>query len=523
MPNSTVNLVSTSSGPQNTQRHLHDLFHLLRSISARKFAYQGGFRTLFAACVLLIVTSPADLIAQTMRVRIAITSLGPARITITAEVPSAIKVLSFRNAYGGVLGLGERIEKFEASKTTGESVPVQKLAPGEFQTAESFTRFSYVVNVTEPAQPAQMSHVSWLNRNHGLLMLADLLPQLAKESVNFPATVIQLDVPPGWTSAANVKNEGAQYSTEDPEKTVFLIGSSLHEKSRHIGSTNFSIIASGKWPFSDDDAIRIVSKIMEKYSKATGFAMKRRIVLMLIPYPGEAGPERWTAETRDHDVVLLLGRRASRENALSKLGIVLSHELFHLWVPESLTLKGDYDWFFEGFTLYEALRMDLRLGLISFDDYLATLARVYDSYLASAERDRLSLLEASERRWTTSSSLVYDQGMLVAFIYDLLLRSRSDCKASLDDVYRQLFRRQSTGHGSANDTIIELLSEQKGMESFPEIHVEGADRINLESLLPPYGFQVQRAASGGKATRLAVEHDLSKPQLKLLGCLGYGK
>jgi len=56
-----------------------------------------------------------------------------------------MKVLSFRNAYGGVLGLGERIEKLEASKATGESVPVRKLAPGEFQTAESVTRFSYDV------------------------------------------------------------------------------------------------------------------------------------------------------------------------------------------------------------------------------------------------------------------------------------------------------------------------------------------------------------------------------------------
>jgi predicted metalloprotease with PDZ domain len=282
-------------------------------------------------------------------------------------------------------------------------------------------------------------------------------------------------------------------------------------------------MVSGKWPFSDDDVLKIVSRLMDKYLKVTGFGIKRPAVLMLIPYPGEVGPDRWSAETRNDDVVLLLGRRASREYALAKLEIVLTHELFHLWVPESLKLKGDYDWFFEGFTLYQALRMDLRLGLISFDDYLATLARVYDSYLASAARDRLSLVEASERRWTTPSSLVYDQGMLVAFIYDLLLRSRSDCKASLDDVYRQLFRRQSTGHDGANETIIKLLSEQRGMQSFAEVYVKGADRIYLETLLLPYGLEVQRAASGSKTTSLVVGHDLGKPQVKLLGCLGYRK
>ncbi len=113
--------------------------------------------------------------------------------------------------------------------------------------------------------------------------------------------------------------------------------------------------------------------------------------------------------------------------------------------------------------------------------------------------------------------------MLVAFIYDLLLRSRSDCKASLDDVYRQLFRQQTTGHASANETIIKLLSEQEGMESFASVYVEGAEKINLEEVLPPYGFQVRREVPGTRGTKLAIGPDLSKPQRKLLGCLGYGR
>ena len=65
--------------------------------------------------------------------------------------------------------------------------------------------------------------------------------------------------------------------------------------------------------------------------------------------------------------MLLMGTGGSRKQRLNRLGILLSHELFHLWVPNSLSLDGDYDWFFEGFTLYLALLTDVRLGLISFD------------------------------------------------------------------------------------------------------------------------------------------------------------
>jgi predicted metalloprotease with PDZ domain len=240
---------------------------------------------------------------------------------------------------------------------------------------------------------------------------------------------------------------------------------------------------------------------------------------MLVPFPGEAGPQSWTAETRGNVVVLVLGRNASGKRVLSHLGIVLTHEIFHLWVPNSLGLAGDYDWFFEGFTLYQALRMALRLDLISFDDYLETIARVYDAYSSSADHDRLSLIEASERRWTSGSSLVYEKGMLAAFIYDLSLRKASNCRASLDDVYRELFRSYATGQGSANEIIIKLLGGQPGLESFAKDYIESAATIDLDSVVSSYGLQLQHAAPGTKTTKLTVSHNLNKEQRALLGCV----
>ena len=190
-------------------------------------------------------------------------------------------------------------------------------------------------------------------------------------------------------------------------------------------------------------------------------------------------------------------------------------------VPNSLNLAGDYDWFFEGFTLYEALRTDLRLGLISFDDYLATIARVYDSYQSSVDRDSLSLIEASERRWTTSASLVYEKGMLVAFIYDLRLRKLTDCQASLDDVYAELFRLPATGQRSANETIIGVLSERAELKMFARDYVETAAKLDLNAILTAYG--IQAGTSGSGSTKFISIRNLSKTQQSLLGCVGYRK
>jgi predicted metalloprotease with PDZ domain len=518
MPTSTVKHVSGPPQPRKTEPERSFTFKPLMQVFNGKGLGLCVRVALFAVCGFVGLANLTSVKAQTLRVRITVTSVAAARIRIDAEFPKAANVFSFRNTYGGVLGLGERIEMLEAIKANGETIAVQKLAPGEFQTSEKVARFKYEVNVTEPSRPAQMSHVSWLNGEQGLLMLADLLPVPTKDSASFTSVQATVDVPGGWTIASNVKKEGSQFLTDEPESTVFLMGPAIREKSQQIGSNSLSIISSGKWPFSDNDALKIARQIISEYSKVTRFDLKRNAVLMLVPFPGEAGPESWSAETRGNDVVLLLGRKASGKRVLSRLGIVLSHELFHLWVPNSLKLVGDYDWFFEGFTLYQALRMDLRLGLISFDNYLETIASVYDSYLSSVDHDRLSLIEASQRRWTSPSSLVYEKGMLAAFIYDLSLRSLTECQASLDDVYSELFRLPLTGQENANEIIIRLLTEQPGLESFAKDYVESAGKINLDAEVSAYGIRVQ---SGGSGTRLVPGRDLNKAQRKLLGCIGY--
>jgi hypothetical protein len=507
--------------PPNIWSKLPDVARYLVRLFSKNPSVFSTAKMLFVTGVLLGGATVGSVNAQTLNARISVVSTTLARIRIDAQLPNATTLLSFLNTYAGVLGLGERIETIEGIRDNGERVTLQKLTPGEFKSVERFSRFAYEVNLAGPSRPADLSHVSSLNSDFGLLMMADLLPQSTRDSSTFASALIDVAVPNGWTVSSNIKKDGSQFSTDDPETAVFLVGTSLHEKRQRLATTNFSILTAGEWPFSDDDATKIAGKILAEYSRITRFDLKRNVTLMLVPYPGEVGPQSWSAETRGNAVVLLLGRNATRKSVLSRLGIVLSHELFHLWVPNSLKLEGDYAWFFEGFTLYQALRMDLRLGLISFEDYLETIAGVYDSYRSAAERDRLSLIEASQRRWTTSGSLVYEKGMLVAFIYDLTLRKLTDCRASLDDVYAELFRLSATGQGSANETIIGLLGEREGLKTFARDYVESAAKIDLEAILPAYGIQV--GPSGSRETELIPRRDLDKTQRKLLGCIGYRK
>src|SRR6185436_19152632 len=133
-----------------------------------------------------------------------------------------------------------------------------------------------------------------------------------------------------------------------------------------------------------------------------------------------------------------------------------------------LALEGDYDWFYEGFTIYQAMIAGQRLNNLSFQDFLTSVARAFDVYAAVPDRDQFSLIEASQRRWTTNASLVYQKAMLVALLYDLTLRSKSGGKRSLDDVYKEIFRRYRTGlkPGKGNDAVISAMTSFPGMEDF---------------------------------------------------------
>lgn len=241
---------------------------------------------------------------------------------------------------------------------------------------------------------------------------------------------------------------------------------------------------------------------------------------MLAPFPGTVGAERWSAETRGSSIVLLMGHKAPARTLLGQLSVVLSHEVFHFWVPNALALEGDYDWFYEGFTLYQALRSAVRLGFIDFQEYLDTLARVYISYKATGELDGVSLLEASRRRWTSGSSLVYDKGMLVAFLYDLQTRSASGNRHSLDDLYKDLFRRFPVGSKrvDGNESLISALARPVGDQQFNPDYIQGAVSINLESLLPIYGLRVIGA---GSKLHLQIIESLTPSQRAVWKSLGY--
>lgn len=463
--------------------------------------------------------------AQAKSVRIEVLSTSPARVRVAGEAQAATKTWAFRNSYAGMIGIGERIEKLSLTNALGESIAARKTAPGEYEAESPATRFSYEVKVEAPTFTTDSAYISWLTPERGFLMLGDLLPRSSAQEGGAPQSLkVSLALPSGWSAFSNeTKASDGSFVVADADAARFFVGHDLRERVGRAGSVDFSLVAGGDWAFTDEEVAEAAQSILKEHERTMGGPPSgSRVVLMLSPYPRPLGAERWSAETRGGSVVLLSGRQPSKVAGLALLSTPLTHELFHLWVPNALTLDGSYDWFYEGFTLYQAMRAGMRLGMLTFDDYLRAMGRANDIYLASNDRDKWSLVEASERRWTGTSALIYNKGMLVAFLYDLYLRQQSGGKRSLDNVYRELFK--AYGHTGArregNSAVIAALGGEAEMREFVRRYVESPVTIDLKSGLTPYGLEI---LPGGVRTHVFVTSALSSRQRDLLRQLGYNE
>lgn len=476
-------------------------------------------------CALLLALSLHGLVAaQNIKARITVLSLSPARVKIEGERAGGAADWSFRKEYAGVSGLGERIENFSLSDPSGSNIVARRVAAGEYAASAPATRFAYEVKLEPPAQATDAAHVSWLTTERGLLLPGDLLPRntTGGQSGNISAA-LSFVLPSNWNIVASeTKQPDGSYTMTDARQSVFLVGTELRQKQERVGQMLFSYATAGPWAFTDEEAAGMAASLLKEHADVMGGPARQNVQLVLIPFPRTVGAERWSAETRGSTVVLLSGQSPSRTAALAQLSVPLAHELFHLWVPNALALDGEYDWFYEGFTTYQATRAGMRLHLLGFQDYLNALGRAFDAYKSIAERDQLSLVEASRRRWREPTALVYHKGLVVAYLYDLNLRLQTSGSRSLDDVYRELFRlhHSAMARAEGNSAVIGLLAEQKGMQEFVRQYVERAGPIDLQAAVEPFGLEI---LAGGVRTHLDVKPSLSRAQRDLWRKFGYNE
>jgi predicted metalloprotease with PDZ domain len=439
--------------------------------------------------------------AQNLEIKIKMSAPENAKISVSGKFKNdrTERNFSFINTYADSVNLAERIENLKFFDKNNQEIAFQKIGDGEFLTAQNVAQFSYQILLKNPAS----AHVSWLSENHGLLMPNDLFPKLTQKN----AANISFDLPTNWKISTNEKEIGEKrFAVENPEKAVFFIG----ENGREL-NTDLNFTFTGDWNFSDNEASESANEILGEYKRIFSEVPFKNIKIFLLRFPQSENFDRWQAETRGANVVILSSPTTFKSLEIQRLREQLRHELFHLWMPNALNLSGNYAWFYEGFAQYAALKTGVELNHITFADFLDTISQANN--INSRRSELISMIEASKMRWNGEGSSVYAKGLLIAFLCDVALtKNKKDFWKLLIEIYQK--HNFSNETQDANKAILNILEERRELAPVIENYIKSANKINLQTDLNGTGIEI----SGSK---LAVKTKLKKGEKDLLNKLGY--
>ena len=410
--------------------------------------------------------------------------------------------------------LGARITDFQLFNGENHAFAVKKLLDGEYLADAEAVGFQYRINLEPLPNAATKAHVSWISDEQGILMLDDLLPQISANNEKVSAR-IKIDLPADWKLITNEKTTGANvFSPANSAEAVFIVGKNWREtRSEHL-----NLAISGEWRFSDAEAAQMASEIFRRYANLFGESPSGKAQIVVAHLPKQAKFGRWEAETRGKTLTIFSADKPFKSQSIQFLHEQLRHELFHLWMPNNLNLTGNYDWFYEGFTVYEALRTGLQMNQIRFEDFLATLAEAYN--LDSFQTNKLSLLESSKNRWNGANPQVYARGMLVAFLCDAAVLKDSKGKRSIENLFQGIYQKHRFPNDAAdgNRAILNALNGYRSLDLIAAKYIQGAEKIDWETDLQTIGIE---ATTENSFVKLNVKAKLNAKQKDLLDELGY--
>jgi hypothetical protein len=429
--------------------------------------------------------------------------------------PRHLSVLSDAGASGSGIGRMSGLELFGADR---KPLSYKRLMAGEYLADDDIVSWQYSLDLSPSASPTSAAHRSWIVNEKGLLMLDDLLPA----GIATPTEVVAIEVkaPPGWTISSPGSSslwEGLMLTANYTKDTI-LIGKSWRQKTLTWREFALDIHVNGNWHFTDEDVSKMAGEIFREYERTFGSTGGTRAGIIIAPFPNAGRPGDWEAETRGNTVVLISTDMPFRTQSLQRLHEQLRHELFHLWIPNGVNLTGNYDWFYEGFALYQSLKLAVGLNRIRFEDFLDTLSRAHT--IDSVPSQRISLIQASTNRFGGSNTQVYARGMLVAFLTDLTMLERSKGKRSVEDLLKDLYikHRRPAAAVDGNASVIELMKTKANAGLVVEKYVTGTDKIEWANELAAAGIE---DSDPGLVTTLRVIEKLEGRQKAMLDKLGY--
>ena len=420
--------------------------------------------------------------------------------------------LRFLTAYGQSSDLDKRISDVELRGSDGRTIASHRISAGRYIAESDFQTWSYKLDISASKQVSGSAHVTWADSSGALIAFRDLFPE------GLGSARVSIVVPDGWKVLSSIRASAENvFDINDVDSAVFHAGPSFRMRKIRLTTDEMEVAVTGQWLFSDDEAVDMAGSIFESYRNVFSSGPNVKPLIVIRPFPGQNPHGQWEADSRGSNITILSSDMPFKNQSLQRLHEQLRHEIFHLWIPNGISLTGNYDWFYEGFALYSSLKTGVAVNRLRFDDFLDTLSRAYA--ISNSGSGHRSLMQESQDRWSGSNTQVYARGMLIAFACDLAMLSGSRGKRSIADVLKSVFANyHNSDPHEANGAIMHILNTHKELRPIVDRDIQGAGRLDLADTLKGSGL---RLSTGERVPQIKVVDRPSGSEKQVLDRLGY--
>jgi predicted metalloprotease with PDZ domain len=331
-----------------------------------------------------------------------------------------------------------------------------------------------------------------------------------------------LDIPENWKTATGLQRQNnhtfVANDFDDLVDSPFISSPNLQYGSYTLDGVMFHIWFNGQ---CTPDWNRIIPDF-EAFSQVQLNAMGDfpvrdfHFLIQVLPYRFYHGVEHLTSTV----LALGPGHELMNDDLYKELLGVASHELFHCWnvktirpvemMPYDYT-KENYSnsgYVYEGITTYYG---DLFLGrsrVFGLHEMLKEFSLRLQRHMDNPGRFNQSITESSYDTWLDGyvagipgkKVSIYDEGCLLAWLLDFMIRSATESSRSLDDVMRIMYKDFGRMGKGYNDTDFKKICESVSNRSLDVFFNEMVGRpstliIPLAEALSLAGLQIETVES----------------------------
>lgn len=502
---------------------------------------------LFLVVFLLFVAAPARLRAQqatldpieyTLRVIDAEKHLAGVEARVPTGGRSSIDLMMpiWTPGYYVVEDYAGRVRDLAVKAPDGSVLSVSK-PTGNRWTVETRGAPQVILSYTLVAQGRSVTS-NWVDAELGVINGGAAFITLV-EQARRPHHV-RLEMSPGWKQSASglapaPGGQPHQFVAPDFDTLVDspIVAGSLEIRDFVVGGSRHVIADAGqREQWNSGKSAEQIEKMVKEVRAFWGTLPFDRYVFLNVFRQGGGGLEHANS-------TLLTSSPKSTEPTNGWLSFV-AHEYFHAFNVKRIrpVELGPFDyehpprttslWFSEGGTTYYGNLMLARAGILTPEEFLASMSSAIASLQKAPGRLLQSLEQSSADVWTNSNSGVganartvsyYVKGNVVSFLLDAHIRRITNGRKSMDDVMRLAMSRYGGERGFTAGELRALVEEVagRGMKAWFVKAIETPGELEYGEMLGWYGLRF--AGGAGESWTLEVRPGASGAQKKRFSAL----